>query len=84
MPSKELPLPDEAIENLIREIRGARVILDTDLAFQLTADEAALRSQIATASSGVAFLRSQSATQFHPSTFDICHSNFRAHAFSTP
>ena len=32
MPSKKLTLPDEAIDNLIREIRGVRVILDTDLA----------------------------------------------------
>jgi hypothetical protein len=32
MPSKKLRLPDPGIENLIREIRGVRVILDTDLA----------------------------------------------------
>jgi ORF6N domain len=32
MPSKKLTLPDEAIDNLIREIRGVRVILDSDLA----------------------------------------------------
>ena len=32
MPSKKLTLPDEAIDNMIREIRGVRVILDSDLA----------------------------------------------------
>ena len=32
MPSKKLALPDEGIDNLIREIRGVRVILDSDLA----------------------------------------------------
>ena len=32
MPSKKLTFPDEGIEKLIREIRGARVILDSDLA----------------------------------------------------
>ncbi|HYJ04148.1 MAG TPA: ORF6N domain-containing protein [Chthoniobacterales bacterium] len=89
MPPKKLTFPDEGIEKLIREIRGARVILDSDLAalygvptkrlneqfkrnrkrfpedfaFQLTGKEAdSLRSQIATASPGVAPLRSQSAT----------------------
>ena len=89
MPSKKLTLPDEGIDNLIREIRGVRVVLDTDLAalygvttkrlneqfrrnrsrfpedfaFQLTAEEVVnLSSQIATTSSDIAFLRSQSAT----------------------
>ena len=32
MPSKKLTLPNEGINNLIREIRGVRVILDSDLA----------------------------------------------------
>ena len=32
MPSKKLTLPDQRIDNLIRELRGVRVILDTDLA----------------------------------------------------
>jgi hypothetical protein len=32
MPSKKLTLPGEAIDNLIREIRGQRVMLDSDLA----------------------------------------------------
>ena len=32
MPSKKLALPDEGIGNLIREIRGQKVILDSDLA----------------------------------------------------
>jgi hypothetical protein len=32
MPSKKLAIPDEGIDNLIREIRGQKVILDTDLA----------------------------------------------------
>jgi hypothetical protein len=32
MPSKKLALTNERIDNLIREIRGARIILDTDLA----------------------------------------------------
>jgi ORF6N domain len=32
MPSKKLTLPDEAIDKLIREIRGQKVILDSDLA----------------------------------------------------
>jgi hypothetical protein len=32
MPSKKLTLPDQEIRNLIREIRGQRVILDSDLA----------------------------------------------------
>jgi len=32
MPSKKLTLPDQGIDNLIREIRGQRVILDSDLA----------------------------------------------------
>ena len=32
MPSKKLTLPNEAINDLIREIRGVRVILDSDLA----------------------------------------------------
>ena len=32
MPSKKLTLPEEAIDDMIREIRGVRVILDTDLA----------------------------------------------------
>jgi hypothetical protein len=89
MPSKKLALPDPGIDNLIREIRGQKVILDSDLArvygvstkrlneqfrrnrsrfpndfaFHLTAEETvSLRSQIATSSPDVAFLRSQSAT----------------------
>src|SRR5204863_8697557 len=32
MPPKKLALPAERIDNLIREIRGQKVILDTDLA----------------------------------------------------
>jgi hypothetical protein len=32
MPPKTLTLPDDGIEKLIRQIRGARVILDSDLA----------------------------------------------------
>jgi phage regulator Rha-like protein len=32
MPSKKLTLPDHGIDNLIREIRGQKVILDSDLA----------------------------------------------------
>jgi hypothetical protein len=32
MPSKKLTLPGEAIDSLIREIRGQRVMLDSDLA----------------------------------------------------
>ena len=32
MPPKKLAFPDEAIDNMIREIRGVRVILDSDLA----------------------------------------------------
>ena len=32
MPPKKLTLPEEAIANMIREIRGVRVILDIDLA----------------------------------------------------
>jgi hypothetical protein len=32
MPSKKVTLPGEAIENVIREIRGQKVILDSDLA----------------------------------------------------
>lgn len=32
MPSKTLTLADEAIADMIREIRGVRVILDIDLA----------------------------------------------------
>ena len=32
MPSKNLALPDEAIDGMIREIRDVRVILDSDLA----------------------------------------------------
>ena len=32
MTSKKLTLPTERIDNLIREIRGVRVILDSDLA----------------------------------------------------
>ena len=32
MPSKKLTLPDQGIDNLIREIRGQKVILDSDLA----------------------------------------------------
>ena len=32
MPPKKLALPDEGIEKLIREIRGSRIILDSDLA----------------------------------------------------
>jgi hypothetical protein len=32
MPSKKLALPDQRIDSLIREIRGQKVILDSDLA----------------------------------------------------
>jgi hypothetical protein len=32
MPSRKLALPDQRIDNLIREIRGQKVILDSDLA----------------------------------------------------
>ena len=32
MPSKKLTLPDQRIDHLIREIRGQKVILDSDLA----------------------------------------------------
>jgi hypothetical protein len=32
MPSKKLALPDQGIDTLIREIRGQKIILDTDLA----------------------------------------------------
>ncbi|HEX7516318.1 MAG TPA: ORF6N domain-containing protein [Chthoniobacterales bacterium] len=32
MPSKKLALPDQGIDDLIREIRGQKVILDSDLA----------------------------------------------------
>ena len=32
MPPKKLTLPDQGIDNVIREIRGVRVILDSDLA----------------------------------------------------
>src|SRR2546430_7242155 len=32
MPSKKLTLPVEAIDDMIREVRGVRVILDSDLA----------------------------------------------------
>src|SRR5439155_26007609 len=32
MPSKKLTRPDQGIDNLIREIRGQKVILDSDLA----------------------------------------------------
>ena len=32
MPSKKLTLPDPGIDSLIREIRGVRVIIDSDLA----------------------------------------------------
>ncbi len=32
MPSKKLALPDESIDGMIREIRGQRVMLDSDLA----------------------------------------------------
>jgi ORF6N domain len=32
MPSRKLTLPDEGIDSVIREIRGVRVILDSDLA----------------------------------------------------
>ena len=32
MPSKKLTLPDQGIDDLIREIRGQKVILDSDLA----------------------------------------------------
>jgi ORF6N domain len=32
MPSKKLTLPNEAIDNLIREVRGQKIILDFDLA----------------------------------------------------
>src|SRR6267143_1052931 len=32
MPSKKLTLPDQGIDNLIHEIRGQKVILDSDLA----------------------------------------------------
>ena len=32
MPSKKLTLPDQGIDNLIRELRGQKVILDSDLA----------------------------------------------------
>ena len=32
MPSKKLALPDQGIDDLIRQIRGQRVILDSDLA----------------------------------------------------
>ena len=32
MPSKKLALSDQGIDNLIREIRGQKVILDSDLA----------------------------------------------------
>lgn len=32
MPSKKLTLPEQGIDSLIREIRGQKVILDTDLA----------------------------------------------------
>jgi hypothetical protein len=32
MPSKKLTLPDAGIDNLIREIRGQKIILDSDLA----------------------------------------------------
>jgi phage regulator Rha-like protein len=32
MPSKKLTLPEQKIDNLIREIRGLRVMLDSDLA----------------------------------------------------
>jgi ORF6N domain len=32
MPSKKLTLPSQGIDNLIREIRGQKVILDSDLA----------------------------------------------------
>lgn len=32
MPSKKLTLPDQGIDDLIREIRGQKIILDTDLA----------------------------------------------------
>ena len=32
MPSKKLTLPDQGIDNLIREIRNRKVILDSDLA----------------------------------------------------
>jgi hypothetical protein len=32
MPSKKLTLPNEAIDDMIREIRGVRIILDSDLA----------------------------------------------------
>ena len=89
MPSSKLTLGNEAIDNLIRDVREQKVILDGDLAriygvttkrlneqvkrnkerfpadfvFQLTAEESeALRSQIATASSGSAVMRSQIAT----------------------
>ena len=32
MPSRKLTLPDQGIDNLIRDIRGQKVILDSDLA----------------------------------------------------
>jgi hypothetical protein len=32
MPSKKLTVPDQRIDHLIREIRGQKVILDSDLA----------------------------------------------------
>lgn len=32
MPSRRLTLPDQGIDNLIREIRGQKIILDSDLA----------------------------------------------------
>jgi ORF6N domain len=32
MPSKKLTLPDQGIDSVIREIRGVRIILDSDLA----------------------------------------------------
>jgi len=32
MPSKKLTLPDRGIDNLIRELRGQKIILDSDLA----------------------------------------------------
>jgi hypothetical protein len=46
MPSKKLTLPDEGIDNLIREVRGQKVILDFDLAELYRVETRALKQAV--------------------------------------
>jgi ORF6N domain len=47
MPSRKLTLPDQGIDNLIREIRGQKVILDSDLAMLYGVEGRSLNQAVA-------------------------------------